>query len=157
MIKWHNIFDDRILARGRDYWKDGAVHDLETDGERITALVDGTEEYEVEIELDDDSIRDLSCTCPYAEDGTPCKHMAAVLYAWETSGTSKTGNAKKAQTSVQDLVARAYEATVRAFLLKVLEKDNRLAERFRLTVEPAKKSTSSGRRKPSTGSSEATP
>ncbi len=140
MIKWHNIFDDRILARGRDYWKDGAVHDLETDGERITALVDGTEEYEVEIELDDDSIRDLSCTCPYAEDGTPCKHMAAVLFAWEESGTSKTGkNAKKAQTSIQDLVARADEAAVRAFLVYVLEKDRRLAERFRLSVEPAKK------------------
>ena len=49
MIKWHNIFDDRILARGRDYWKDGAVHDPEADGERITALVDGTEEYEAEV------------------------------------------------------------------------------------------------------------
>ena len=139
MMKWHNLFDDRILARGRNYWKDGAVHDLEADDERITALVDGTEEYEVEIELDDDSIRDLSCTCPYAEDGTPCKHMAAVLYAWENSGTPKTGDAKKQQTSIPELVARADEETVRAFLVKVLEKDKRLAERFRLTVEPARK------------------
>ena len=75
----------------------------------------------------------------FAEDGTPCKHMAAVLFAWEESGTSIPGNVKKQQTSIQDLVVRADEETVRAFLVNMLEKDKRLAERFRMTVEPAKK------------------
>ena len=137
-MKWHNIFEDAILARGRAYWKDGAVHDLEADDKTITALVDGTEEYEVEIDLDDDSVQDLSCTCPYAEDGAPCKHMAAVLYAWEDSRPAKTGSTRNKQTPVQDLVAHADEGTVRSFLLKVLEKDKRLTERFRLIAEPAR-------------------
>ena len=33
--------------------------------------------------MNDREIEEMECTCPYAEDGNYCKHMAAVLYAAE--------------------------------------------------------------------------
>lgn len=37
----------------------------------------------------------LSCDCPYAEDGNYCKHMAAVLYACESAGVRYEFQKKK--------------------------------------------------------------
>ena len=34
--------------------------------------------------IDGNEIMEMNCTCPYAEDGTECKHMAATLFALES-------------------------------------------------------------------------
>ena len=49
----------------------------------ISAKAEGSEEYNVEIEYAGNQILSMYCSCPYAEGGENCKHMAAVLYAWE--------------------------------------------------------------------------
>ena len=36
-------------------------------GWRYNAIDEGTEEYQVEIEIRDDRVRDMFCDCPYAE------------------------------------------------------------------------------------------
>lgn len=36
-----------------------------------------------EIEIEEDRVYDMHCSCPYAEEGNYCKHMAAVLYKIE--------------------------------------------------------------------------
>ena len=60
---------------------DGSVVNLKETDNGILAEVEGTERYDVFIELSNDTIRDMSCSCPYAESGKYCKHMAAVLFA----------------------------------------------------------------------------
>lgn len=80
---WREWFQPWILERGKDYWKNGYVTRLCRDLDTITAIVQGTEDYEVEIDMDGDGVMAVSCTCPYAEDGMECKHMAAVLFAAE--------------------------------------------------------------------------
>lgn len=82
--KWREWFQPWILERGKDYWKNGYVTDLHRTPEAITATVQGTDDYEVVICMDGDDIMEMTCTCPYAEDGTECKHMAAVLFALES-------------------------------------------------------------------------
>ena len=62
------------------YYESGAVTELSRTEGGYRALVEGTEDYEVEIEIKDNRILDMRCTCPYAGDGKYCKHMAAVLY-----------------------------------------------------------------------------
>lgn len=51
------------------------------------ATVCGTDDYEVLINLDGDreksNIKSMFCSCPYADSGANCKHMAAVLFEWE--------------------------------------------------------------------------
>ena len=80
---WEDFFEPHILMRGLDYYETGNVLKLERNGDRIDAVVEGTEDYDVRITLQDDQVTGMSCTCPYAESGENCKHMAAVLYELE--------------------------------------------------------------------------
>ena len=82
-MNWKSLFARHILERGYDYYCMDAVENLDVSEDLIRADVSGTEDYEVEISLEDGEITDMYCSCPYAEDGRNCKHMAAVLYEWE--------------------------------------------------------------------------
>lgn len=80
---WQTLFKPHILDRGEAYWQQGHVAELHRTPDGIQAVVAGSEDYEVEIELEDGMVCDMYCSCPYAEDGSACKHMAAVLFAAE--------------------------------------------------------------------------
>lgn len=72
--------DDAIRKRGREYFMNNAVTNLDYSAERATALVKGSSLYDVEIIFGDDGFpMQAWCTCPYNEKGT-CKHIVAVLY-----------------------------------------------------------------------------
>ena len=90
MLQWQHLFSSAILQRGREYYKKNKVRSLIQDGELYYASVEGTEEYEVQVRVQGDRVTEMSCTCPYAQDGSRCKHMAAALYeivAREIPGT----------------------------------------------------------------------
>ena len=80
-MDWELLFKPHILHRGAEYYRDAAVEDLKITDTQITAIVLGTEDYNVEIDIKDGVIEAMSCTCPYAADDNNCKHMAAVLFA----------------------------------------------------------------------------
>ncbi|MBY9080161.1 hypothetical protein KIH86_26615 [Paenibacillus sp. HN-1] len=68
-------FDDLTLKRGFQYYKQGRVSSLQSPSAGLlTAFVDGSERYSIEMVLGAFSIS--SCSCPVLG---PCKHMAAVL------------------------------------------------------------------------------
>ena len=77
-MDWQQLFQEHILERGYDYYCEGAVEEFEQEENIITASVCGTEDYEVQIKLQDTSVVEMECSCPYAEKGLSCKHMAAV-------------------------------------------------------------------------------
>lgn len=81
MNEWEYHFQPHILMRGWDYANSGKVTDLKKTEDSISAVVSGNEFYKVEIRLDGGVVTDAFCTCPYAVDGSWCKHMAAVLYS----------------------------------------------------------------------------
>ena len=80
-ILFEHLFGNIILARGSDYFAEGAVSHLKREHNQIWATVQGTEDYAVYIELKDDGLESLDCSCPYFLGGHNCKHLAAVLYA----------------------------------------------------------------------------
>ena len=82
-MKWHTLFRQQILDRGIEYYEDGHVQDVSYSADEITAQVDGTDLYDVQITLDGEEVTDMYCSCPYAVDGRNCKHMAAVLFQFE--------------------------------------------------------------------------
>ena len=86
MDNWKDLFRPHILDRGLDYYKTGAVEKIQQTANGFHATVVGSEVYNVEIEIKDGRVYDMWCSCPYAEDGTYCKHMAAVLYECEGAG-----------------------------------------------------------------------
>ena len=101
MKNWKKYFRELILQRGFDYYQNGAITFLESTEDGYRAIVEGSEEYEVEILLFDNKIEELLCTCPYAEDGKACKHLAAVFYQIEADGVKKAEAEKQLPNSEQ--------------------------------------------------------
>lgn len=140
---WQNMFDTHIIQRGLNYFSKGMVRDIEKTEDGYAAAVYGTEQYEVLIFLEEDEITDMTCTCPYAEAGNNCKHMAAVLFSLSEDGCNsavrpykESGNVKQNQEkdadNVKDLVCSAERTKLEEFLLCELDEDERMLNRFRV-------------------------
>ncbi|SEM96107.1 MULTISPECIES: DEAD/DEAH box helicase [unclassified Candidatus Frackibacter] len=78
---------NKIFRRGRNYYNENRIFDynvlpLNNDKYQILAKVEGTRDYQVEIDLaleGSDLYFENECTCPY-DWGPVCKHEVAVLY-----------------------------------------------------------------------------
>ena len=134
-MDWRTLFDKTILNRGYQYYLSGAVQNYERREQMISADVEGTERYEVEIDLTDEIV-EMYCSCPYAEDGNNCKHMAAVLFHWKNEdGCMMEVKEKKAsKKTVEQLVESADETTVKRFLVEALKGNKKLLSRFELAL-----------------------
>ena len=101
---WKELFAPRILQRGLAYYREGAVKMLQRKGDVVNAVVLGRERYRVEIGLKGDEITDWSCDCPYASEGTPCKHMAAVFYGLDNAAREEAPAPREGQRSIRALI-----------------------------------------------------
>jgi hypothetical protein len=143
-MDWQELFESHILERGFRYYRQGFVEDFCESKDSVRATVQGSNAYEVLIEIKDKKIIDMNCECPYADEGNYCKHMAAVLFYME--GADKDGfEGKQNRTngvtlpealldkgkSAGILVEEADENLVRNFLTGILENDEKLLNRFR--------------------------
>ena len=133
-MQWKDFFEERILERGYDYYRSGNVEDLNIQKNEITATVYGSEEYDVSILMDGREIEEMECTCPYAEDGNYCKHMAAVLYAAEKEPAVISSSVSEIETFVE----QADIGELKKFLIEVLQKDDALFLKLKSSL--AKKS-----------------
>ena len=82
-MEWYQLFKSYILDRGIEYYENGYVTEFSYEDGVISAVVDGTEEYHIDIEIDGEDVMNVSCDCPHARSGNNCKHMAAVLFKYE--------------------------------------------------------------------------
>ena len=100
------------------------------------ATVEGTEEYDVEIEIRDGRIYDMYCSCPYAEDGNYCKHMAAVLYVIteESDDFAPAENVPEKQeqdrAELEKTIEDMPEAEIRGLVLELALEDESLRNRI---------------------------
>ena len=167
-MDWQEYFQPHILSRGYEYYRRGLVKDVKVTDTAVSAVVKGSEDYMVQIDRtdDDEFDPDMYCTCPYADGGNLCKHMAAVLFQvedllWPEESNDEeeksipadtTGKAGAKHTSEKlspgikrktpaDLVQQADEKTVRSFLLQVLKDDEKLAIQFENLLYPATSSS----------------
>lgn len=84
MTDWKRYFGSTIRSRGRQYYNAGKVKRLNHRGHEWFAVVKGSRSYNVTVAMDEDGeIESMDCSCPYADSGQACKHMAALLYAVE--------------------------------------------------------------------------
>lgn len=89
-MEWRTLFKQNVLNGAEDYIRSDSVQDLAIEENRITARVIGIENYNVEIGLSGDAVSSMKCGCPYAKAGSSCKHMAAVMLAWDNCMKAKT-------------------------------------------------------------------
>ena len=99
-MKWENIFRDWILERGRQYYNSNRVANMIYENNLFQARVLGEKPYDVRIEISDDKIVLMRCSCPFAASGQKCKHMAAVLYAIEEKGDKL----RQAQMNIEEKI-----------------------------------------------------
>lgn len=152
-MNWKKLFEAHILERGYDYYLENAVENIDISEDIIRADVIGSEDYEVEISINNGEVTDMYCSCPYALDGRKCKHMAAVLYEWSENEVEEkkeeensintdlfepayTINAyKKKVVAVEELVSDATEEEIWSFIVAVLVEDEKLLLRFHNTIK----------------------
>ena len=77
---WKDRFALSTLKRGEAYARKGVVEGLVKSTESFSAKVQGGDTYQVTINLADNGIISMECTCPLGKAGDLCKHMAAVLF-----------------------------------------------------------------------------
>lgn len=134
MKNWKALFPITILERGFDYYESGAVTHIITSKNKIHASVEGTKNYDVNIKIENGKILDMQCSCPYAEDGSYCKHMAAVLYEVEQNGNGKFQDEEQTdlvrEQELEDIIREIPEEEVRELLLEQVNADERLKKRI---------------------------
>lgn len=126
--------DGTILRRGRSYFNKGYVRHLEeiAAGD-YEALVTGTDDYTVNLTLENDLITRYSCDCPY-DLGPVCKHIVAVIYCLQSRTLKpKAGNSpkkkntnqsirRKSQTQTEDdLIDKLSQAELKEFLHRQIQ------------------------------------
>lgn len=81
MYHYKELFSEKIIYRGDAYYKAGKVDFVEEESPGVFyAGVEGDQGYQVKVEIQDNEIADLDCSCPYhLSNGDHCKHMYAVL------------------------------------------------------------------------------
>lgn len=131
------------FIRGEEYFSAGAVDRLRASDDKITARVEGTEIYQVELRGKDDGELAYDCTCPRAADGYFCKHCVAVGLAWlaeragagERSAKSSKRVRRDPWRDIRDhLITQGPEALI-DLLLEVAQRDDRLYRSLLLKAE----------------------
>lgn len=130
---WRDLFQDDILGRGVDYFIRNLVENVYVKDNIIEATVYGTEKYKVEIIKEDEEVIDLSCSCPYADAGNNCKHMAAVLFYLEDKENILLG--QDIEENIGKLVEDAEIALIKEFLIDILKNDEKLINRFKSRLQ----------------------
>ena len=143
MFEWKDYFEPHILARGRDYYRQGAVWKYVRKEDSIEAVVEGTEYYKVKISFSGSMVAGAFCSCPYAEGGYWCKHMAAVLYKaeeqegkadlgvlFEDADTASDGN----MIPVEELIGKADREQLEELLIELASMDEENEHRIRAVL-----------------------
>lgn len=83
---FEDYFDSNILSRGKNYYIEDRILDIWCRDDLVTAYIDGSEIYRIELRVDGKNLNSFYCSCPYSEDGEyMCKHIAAVFYYLEAN------------------------------------------------------------------------
>ncbi|HJJ45501.1 MAG TPA: SWIM zinc finger family protein, partial [Methanocorpusculum sp.] len=128
---WMSYFESRIVSRGKEYFNEGLVKNIKSKEDIITASVLGNDTYFVQLYYHNDEFM-MSCTCPHADDGNNCKHMAALCFAAEKIEKKR---AVKSQKSGKILLDDASEADIRGFLRSLLESSADIASKFQVWMQ----------------------
>ena len=136
MENWRMYFEPHILERGKNYYDENFVYNLKQTKNGYKANVEGTWDYTVKIKISNHKIREMDCTCPYADEGNYCKHMAAVLFKLENEHTQLYLFGQEEETklsepsmeqALKNVISHISEEELRKLLLQLAQEDNSLA------------------------------
>lgn len=132
---WSELFPPHIWQRGKNYYRNGNILDIHRRGDYVTAEIEGTEIYHVAVTLDEGTnrIKDFSCNCPYGEDGTPCKHLAALLCALDDANDAKVPQTES-EPAFEQIVSLLSVEQMRQLLIQLARNDSFVWEKILLAA-----------------------
>ncbi len=145
LSEFEQQIDETILKRGLQYYKKGYVTNVDElgDGE-YEALVEGSEEYIVNLSVKKGVVEDYTCTCPY-DMGPVCKHVVATLFYLQKENIDVTEipvSEKKATDlipppkkknitgQIDKILANVPENELKEFIRQACKKDKEFRYRF---------------------------
>jgi len=130
-INFKNDFTKKILDRGKKYYNLGCVSEVSIDDNEIKAIVTGTQDYNVSVTIEEESIADSYCTCPYFYDHNECKHIAALLYYLNNKNVDNKKEPKTKKIDLHKIIKEIDNDKLKLFLENTLKKDSHIYELFR--------------------------
>lgn len=118
-------------SRGRDLLRDGALDELTRHGDLFSGECEGSEGsvYRLSARIVDGQVSDANCTCPYSYSGI-CKHLVALLLAWEDQPEKFSDLAvkpkEKTSTLLKKLLTKNREELA-DLIVQLVESDPKLA------------------------------
>ena len=134
--EFEQLIDERILKRGLAYFKDGAITDFsEISTGEYEAIVLGTEEYTVQLEIKNSTIVEHNCDCPYDMEPV-CKHIVASIFylkqdELELDQPNFTIAKKKKTKSVAQQVKELLKAISHEELIDFVQENSKKDNKFR--------------------------
>ncbi len=131
LIEFEQLIDESVLERGRTYFKKNFVtlcEEIATG--KYEAVVTGTEDYTVRLNLSDGIISECICDCPY-DMGPICKHIVAVFFhlrqgssnprqtATRSTRSRKRAKRKTTGEQVNELLEKITHDELRQFINEV--------------------------------------
>ncbi len=111
--------DDAILKRGLAYFKNRQVNPpQEITAGQYEAIVEGSEDYTVRLNIQNGVVREFSCTCPY-DLGPVCKHVAAVIFYLQQEELGIEAGAKKKRAGAKPAKRKTVADRVDELLEKI--------------------------------------
>ena len=130
-INFEELFEEKILERGYNYYLEDSVHEVTKNGNYYEGLVYGTEIYEVQVKINSNgNVEDMDCDCPYAEENN-CKHMAAFLYYLENEGQVESKKITRNTDNYDKIVSRISENEIKEFVIEKLYENSDFQNEFR--------------------------
>ncbi|GGM14286.1 hypothetical protein GCM10010129_68070 [Streptomyces fumigatiscleroticus] len=129
----------RSFERGLGYLD--AVTGMEVEEKAVTAVVHGTDAYEVELSLGTDTGLSGRCDCPYGQEGNFCKHCVAVGLTVLRRAKEIPGQRAAARTRASALDAwlkALSQEELRALVRELADEDRQLRRRLELRAAAAR-------------------
>ncbi len=128
-----SLCTEQSFERGRNYYHQDRIQEIDIDGNEIRATVRGSSYYDVAIDIADDAIR-TRCSCPYDYAGD-CKHIVAVLLAvddrdTDTVGTDDSDQMPPETVDIDSVVRELPADELRSFVLEIVEVDPDIRDRL---------------------------
>jgi len=137
--------DETILKRGLQYYKKGYVTNVDERGNgEYEALVEGSEEYTVNLSIKKGIVEDYTCTCPY-DMGPVCKHVVATLFYLQkenmdvaeipvsekrTTGSHSRIKKQSSTEQVDNILMAVPEEELKDFIRQTCKRDKELRSRL---------------------------
>ena len=132
-VNFEGHFSRKVLNKGWQYYDNCFVDDISVDQDIYSAIVHGSADYDVSVNIHKGNFLNGKCNCPYALEGHNCKHMAALLYAiTDENKVNEIDNTKDNSFSLLDIIESIDSDKLNEFLYDVLMGNDEMYNDFRI-------------------------